>query len=163
MLLPGRPDTARRRGRTGMAQLRLEMMSQVLQQTRLLVMEVQEPPIDEEALLKRTRERACGGCPNRKSCHIPGEIPRELLRKPMTENTSLPFPCRKPGRMVLEVRRTQEQYRLLRADRDRRREYRGAVSQQYLFLSGYIQQLSAELPKRHTRLISRFTPEVAWL
>ena len=162
VLLPGMPDTARRRGPTGPAQLRLEMVSQVLQQTRLLLTEAQEPPIDEEALLKRTRERACGGCPNRKSCHIPEEIPRELLRKPMTENTSLPFPCRKPGRMVLEVRRTQEQYRLLRADRDRRREYRGAVSQQYLFLSGYIQQLSEELPKKQKGLTGRFSPEVAW-
>ena len=160
--LPGRPDTARRRGRTGLAQLRLEMMSQVLHQTRSLLMETQEPPIDEEALLKRTRERACGSCPNRKSCHAPEEIPRELLRKPMTENTALPFPCRKPGRMVLEVRRTQEQYRLLRADRDRRREYRGAVSQQYLFLSEYLQQLSQELPKRPEPLLQKFRPEVAW-
>ena len=160
--LPARPDTARRRGRTGLAQLRLEMMSQVLHQTRCLLMEAQEPPIDEEALLKRTRERACGGCPNRKSCHAPQEIPRELLRRPLTENTVLPFPCRKPGRMVLEVRRTQEQYRLLRADRDRRREYRGAVSQQYLFLSEYLQQLSQELPRRPDRLIQKFRPEVAW-
>lgn len=160
--LPGRPDTARRRGRTGLAQLRLEMMSQVLHQTRSLLMEAQEPPIDEEALLKRTRERACGSCPNRKSCHAPQEISRDLLRKPLTENTALPFPCRKPGRMVLEIRRTQEQYRLLRADRDRRREYRGAVSQQYLFLSEYLQQLSRELPKRPDRMIRKFRPEVAW-
>ena len=162
VLLPGRPDTARRRGRTGMAQLRLEMMSQVLAQTRALLMEAQEPPIDEEALLKRTRERACGGCPNRKTCQAPEQIPREVLRKPMTENTSLPFSCRKPGRMALEIRRTQDQYRLLKGDRDRRREYRGAVSQQYLFLSEYLQQLSRELPKRPDRFIQRFQPEVAW-
>ena len=80
----------------------------------------------------------------------------------MTDNTSLPFPCRKPGRMVLEIRRTQEQYRILRADRDRRREYRGAVSQQYLFLSEYLQELSRELPKRPDRFVQRFRPEVAW-
>ena len=160
--LPGKPDTVRRRGRTGLTQLRLEMMSQVLQQTRSLLMEAQEPPIDEEALMRRTRERACGGCPNRKNCHAPEEIPRDLLRRPMTENTALPFPCRKPGRMVLEIRRTQEQYRLLRADRDRRREYRGAVSQQYLFLAEYLQQQSRELSKRPDPLTQRFTPEVAW-
>ena len=160
--LPGRPDTACRRGRTGPVQLRLDMMSQVLEQTRRLLMEAQEPPIDEEALLKRTRERACGSCPNRKNCHVPDEIPQDLLRKPLMENTVLPFPCRKPGRMVLELRRTQEQYRLLRADRDRRREYRGAVSQQYLFLSEYLGQLSRELPKRPDRFAQHFSPEVAW-
>ena len=162
VLLPGKPDTARRRGRTGLARLRLEMVSRVLQETRLLVMEAQEPPIDEGALLKRTRERACGGCPNRKSCHLGEELPRDLLRKPMTENTSLPFPCRKPGRMTLEIRRTQEQYRLLRADRERRREYRGAVSQQYLFLAEYLQALSRDLPRRPDRFTQRFRPEVAW-
>lgn len=162
VLLPGRPDTARRRGRTGMAQLRLEMMSQTLLQTRNLLTEVREPPIDEGALMKRTRERACGSCPNRKSCHAPEDIPEALLHRPMTENAALPFSCRKPGRMVLEIRRTQEQYRLLRADRDRRREYRGAVSQQYLFLSEYLQQLSQELPQKTSRFVARFTPEVAW-
>ena len=162
VVLPGRPDMARRRGRTGMAQLRLEMMSQVLNQTRSLLMEAQEPPIDEEALLKRTRERACGSCPNRKTCQAPEQIPREVLRKPMTENANLPFPCRKPGRMVLEIRRTQEQYRLLKGDRDRRKEYRLAVSQQYLFLSEYLQLLSRELPKRPDRFHQRFQPEVAW-
>ena len=160
--LPGKPDTARRRGRTGLAQLRLEAMSQVLQQTRALLMEGQEPPIDEDALLKRTLERSCGSCPNRKSCHTPGQLPRELLHRPMTENTALPFSCRKPGRMVLEIRRTQEQYRLLRADRDRRREYRGAVSQQYLFLSEYLQQLSQELPRRRDAFTQRFQPEIGW-
>jgi hypothetical protein len=162
VLLPGRPDTVRRRGRTGMAQLRLEAVSQVLLQTRLMIMEQQEPPIEEEALLQRTRERACGGCPNRKSCQLPRQIPRELLHRPMTENTSLPFPCRKPGRMVLEIRRTQEQYRLLRGDRDRRREYRSAVSQQYLFLSAYLEQLSQELSQKPNRFTARFSPEVAW-
>ena len=160
--LPGRPDTARRRGRTGLARLRLEMASQVLLQAQSLLTEAQEPPIDEEALLKRTRERACGGCPNRKTCHSPDHIPRELLRRPMTENTSLPFSCRKPGRMALEIRRTQEQYRILRGDRERRREYRGAVSQQYAFLAEYLQQLSQELPKKPNRFVPRFSPEVAW-
>ena len=161
VLLPTRPDAGRRRGPLGLVQLRLDMMGQVLTQTRVLLMEAQEPPIDEEALLMRTRERACGGCPNRKACHRPEVIPREVLRRPMTENTALPFPCRKPGRMVLEIRRTQEQYRLLKADRDRRREYRGAVSQQYLFLSEFLQLLSRDLGRRPKLWNRRFSPEVA--
>ena len=162
VFLPGMPDIAGRRGRTGAVRLQLEAMSRVLSQSRLLIMEAESPPIDEEALLMRTRERACGSCPNRKACHVPERIPREVLRRPMTENGSLPFPCRKPGRMTLEIRRSQEQYRLLRADRDRRREYRGAVSQQYYFLAEYVLSLSEGLGKGNPSLKSRFNPEVGW-
>jgi len=159
--LPRQTETSGRRGETGLAQVRLELLAQTLSQTRLLMLEESEPPIDEEALLTRTRERACGSCPNRRSCHVPDSIPRELLRKPMTENTKLPFFCKKPGRMVLEIRRTQEQYRLLKADRQRRREYRGAVSQQYLFLSEFLREQSAQLARRSRQYHLRFTPEVA--
>ena len=160
--LPGMPDMARRRGPMGRVRLRLELAGQVLAQSRILLMESEDPPVDEEALLMRTRERACGGCPNRKHCRIPDRIPKELLHRPLTENTSLPFSCRKPGRMVLEIRRSQEQYRLLRADRERRREYRGAVNQQYLFLSEYLMELAKDLSRRPGGGRSRFTPEVAW-
>ena len=158
--LPSRAEPSRRRGPTGLAQVRLELMAQVLDQTRDLLLEAEDTPIDEEALLARTRERSCGSCPNRRTCRAPEQIPRELLRRPMTENTSLPFFCRKPGRMVLEVRRTQEQYRLLKADRDRRREYRGAVVQQYLFLSDFLREQADSLPRRSRQYRCRFAPEV---
>lgn len=160
--LPKRTQTSLRRGETGLVQVRLEILAEVLSRTRLLLLETEDAPIDEEALLSRTRERACGSCPNRRSCRAPAQLPRELLRRPMTENTSLPFFCRKPGRMVLEVRRTQEQYRLLRADRERRREYRGAVSQQYLFLSEYLREQSDQLPRRSRQVHIRFEPQVSW-
>jgi len=161
VFLPGRTEASRRRGPTGIAQVRLELMAQVLDQTRDLLLETEDIPIDEEALLTRTRERACGSCPNRRACRAPERIPRELLRRPMTENTSLPFFCKKPGRMVLEVRRTQEQYRLMKADRDRRREYRSAVSQQYDFLSDFLREQADILPRRSKPYRCRFTPEVA--
>ena len=149
-----------RRGQTGLAQVRLEIMAQVLSQTRLILMETEDTPIDREVLLSRARERACGGCPNRRTCRAPTQIPVELLRRPLTENTALPFFCRKPGRMVLEIRRTQEQYRLLKADRQRRLEYRGAVSQQYLFLSEFLREQADTLPRRSLQFHLRFTPEV---
>ena len=137
----------------------LEEMARVLRQTRMLLLETEDPPIDRDALLVRTRERACGGCPNRRSCRMPRTIPRELLLEPLTENTSLPFFCRKPGRMVLELRRTQEQYRLLAAERDRRREYRAAVRQQYLFLSEFLLE-QAQQPRQSRKNHLRFVPEV---
>ena len=160
LFLPGHPETGLRRGPTGIAQVRLELMAQVLDQTRGLLLETEDTPIDEEALLARTRDRACGGCPNRRSCHSPEQIPRELLRRPLTENTALPFFCKKPGRMVLEIRRTQEQYRLMKADRERRREYRGAVGQQYTFLSDFLREQADILPRRSKPYRSRFTAEV---
>ena len=160
--LPQRMLPSRRGGETGLLQVRLELMAEVLNETRNLLMEAEDPPVDEEALLARTRERACGGCPNRRTCRGPDQIPGEVLRRPMTENTSLPFFCRKPGRMVTEIRRSQEQYRLLWADRQRRREYRGAVSQQYLFLSEFLREQAEELPRRSRRFSLRFQPEVSF-
>ncbi len=151
-----------RRGETGLAQLRLERMAEALTQTRLALLEAEEIPIDEAALLTRTRERACGSCPNRRACHAPAQLPVSLLHESLTENASLPFFCRKPGRMVLEIRRTQEQYRLLKGDRQRRREYRAAVSQQYIFLSEFLRSQSAQLTRRSRPCRNWFTPEVGW-
>lgn len=158
--LPEKAPPGRRRGEVGLVQLRLDLMAEVLSQTRLLLLEAEDAPIDQEALLARTRERACGSCPNRRACRGPAGIPRELLQIPMTENTSLPFFCKKPGRMVLEIRRTQEQYRMLKADRDRRQEYRGAVNQQYLFLSEFLREQAEQLPRRSKLVRDRFIPEV---
>ena len=160
--LPAVPDTVRRRGPTGMAQVRLEMMAGVLDQTRELWLQQREEPIDEGALLAKTRERACGACPNRKSCPRLGQIPRELLHVPWTENGDLPFPCRKPGRMILELRRTQEHYRRLKADRDRNREYRRAVIQQYGFLADYLKEQADVLADPGEKNAVRFRPEAGW-
>lgn len=157
---PSRPEVAQRRGATGVAQVKLELMAQVLTQTRVLMLEETVPPIDEEALLCRARERACGGCPNRKTCQAPEQLPREYLHRPLTENRQLSFPCRKAGRMILEIRRTQEQYRRLRADRDRQKEYRQAVIQQYGFVSDWLRDLSDHLPDKEKIRQLRFSVEV---
>lgn len=160
LALPGPVPLSHRRGATGMAQVRLELMAGVLSQTQQLLLEVDSPPVDEEALTLRLRERACGGCPNRKQCREV-EIPAEVLHRPLTEGSALPFLCRKPGRMLLELRRSQEQLRALRADRDRQREYREAVIQQYRFLGDYLRQAADGLSRRDRLPQARFTPEVA--
>ena len=155
-LMPARPELKLRRGGTGLAQVRLEVMAGVLTQTREVLLEQRESPIDEDALLSKTRERACGGCPNRKQCPRLGAIPRELLHIAWTENQTLPFPCRKPGRMILELRRTQEQFRRLRAERDRQSEYRRAVVQQYGFLAEYLRSQADQLSRRGDGTSIRF-------
>ena len=143
-------------------QVRLELMAGVLAQTQQLLIESPGVPVDEEAVLMRAQERACGGCPCRKSCRERMEaLPRQLLHRPMMDTTSLPLSCKKPGRLILELRRSQEQLRAIKADRDRQAEYRAAVVQQYQFLSLFMQELSDQLPRRFRHQQPKFQTEVA--
>ena len=84
-----------------------------------------------------------------------------VLHRPLIRTHDLPLSCRKPGRLLLEVRRSQDQYRSIRADRDRQREYRSALIQQYRFLSEYLQDLADSLPKRGEKPVIRYDPQVA--
>ena len=159
-LIPTKTEGVRRLDEVGQLQTRLELMAGSMERMRQQLLEVPVLPIDESALTARVRERACGGCPGRKHCRQRlEEVPASLLHRPLFENTSLPIPCKKPGRMVLELRRAQEQLRGIRADRDRLAEYRWAVQQQYGFLSNFLQQTADRLPGGPERI--RYRPEVA--
>ncbi len=161
-LVPLKGDVSHRRGETGVAQVRLEMASAVLQQTQMLLRNVDETPIDEEALIARAAERACGSCPCRKNCkEKPGSISVSLLHKPLGNGEGLPAGCRKTGRLLQELRRSQEQLRAIRADRDRQREYRFAVVQQYGFLAEYLQDVSDSLARRKNPSVQWYQPEIA--
>ena len=157
--VPGRQDAQPRRGETGLAQVRLELMAGVLSQTQQQLLESPEPKIDTDAILARTRERACGGCPNRKQCRDV-QIPEDSLSRHYTDASELGIPCKKPGRMLLELRRSQEQLRSLRADRRSREQYRDAAAQQYQFLAEFLRQQADELPRRGERLRARYQAEV---
>ena len=129
-LLPAKAALAQRRGETGVAQVRLEMASAVLDQTGELLHILRQSPIDEQALMVRAAERACSSCPFRNKCREnPREMSTEWLHKPLGNGADLPLNCRKSGRLLQELRRSQEQLRTIRADRDRQREYRAAVIQ----------------------------------
>ena len=160
MLVPKRPELARRRGETGMIQVQLELMSVCLGEMQQMLLEVPEVPVDEGSLLARAKERACGGCPNRRGCgSCASPLTGDLLHRPLADTASLPFPCKKPGRMIQELRRSQEQLRAIRADRERQGEYRMATIQQYQFLSHFLQHLSDQLP-RSRRQRRKYHPEV---
>ena len=162
VFLPPKPELRYRRGETGSAQVRLELMAGVLAQTQQLLVESPGAPVDEDAVLLRAQERACGGCPCRKTCRDRLEaLPRQLLHRPMMDTASLPLSCKKPGRLILELRRGQEQLRAIRADRERQQEYRAALQQQYQFLSLFMQELSDQLPQRVQRQYPKFQAEVA--
>ena len=161
--LPAPGKVAHRRGETGAAQVKLEMVSSVLARTEQLLLEAPVVPVDEEALVARAAERACGGCPCRKSCKDSrriAQLPPFVLQKPLLTPEELPIVCRKSGRFLAELHRSQEQLRSIRADRERQREYRAAVIQQYQFLSAYLQELSDQLGRRQDGSEACYEPRV---
>lgn len=159
--MPGK--VAHRRGETGVAQVRLELAAGVLAQTQQLLLEAPEVPVDEDGLVTRAAERACGSCLSRKGCKDSqriGMLPGLLLHKPLLQPEELPIICRKSGRFLAELHRSQEQLRSIRADRQRQKEYRAAVIQQYQFLSDFLQDLSDRLSRR-TEPSPVYTAQVA--
>ncbi len=164
VFLPAPAAISHRRGETGIAQVRLEMTAGVLAQAEQMLLETPEYPIDEAALICKAADRACSACPCRDSCRdtaAAARMPTALLHRPLITADDLPVNCRKRGRLLLELRRIQDQYRSIRADRDRQKEYRSALIQQYRFLSEYLQDLADKLPKRGDVLNRRYDAQVA--
>lgn len=162
--LPDQPKINHRRGETGVAQVRLEMAAAVLSQTERLLLEAPEVPIDEEALVLRAVERACAGCPARKQCRdrdTMAAMDPQLLHRTLLSPCDLTASCRKSGRVLGEMHRSQEQLRSIRAGRDRQTEYRAALVQQYQFLSVYLQDLSDSLARREQESDCIFTVRVS--
>ena len=161
--LPGATRVAHRRGETGSAQVRLELAAGVLAQAEQVLLEVPAVPVDEAALVTRAAERACGNCPSRRVCKDSrriSQLPGFVLHKPLLTPEELPIMCRKSGRFLAELHRSQEQLRSIRADRQRQKEYRAAVVQQYRFLSQYLQDLSDQLSKRNDRKMAFYEAKV---
>ena len=162
-MLPRRnAGTVHRRGETGFAQVRLELASEVFAQTERLLLEATDPEVDAAALVEKAAERACGGCPCRKGCkelENAGKLPVSLLQRSLQSVDDLPIQCKKRGRLLPELRHSQERYRTIRAERESRLQYRGAVLQQYRFLSEYLQDLSDRLAQRGSTR-PRYQPEI---
>lgn len=158
---PGK--TVLRRGETGGAQVRLEMAAGVLAQTRQLLTQVPERVLDEDALAQRYVTEGCAGCSARDRCRDIrklAQLPGSLLHKPLLTVEELPVRCKKGSRVLAQLRRAQEQLRTFRADRQRQREYREAVMQQYAFLEGFLQSLSDSLSDRGIRPEGSYDPVV---
>ena len=131
---------------------------------QLLLLEAAVPPIDESALVIRAAQRACAACPNRKSCkekELAQNLSPQLLHRPLLEGHDLGFQCRKEGRLLNELHRTQEQLRILRSSREAQKESRSALLQQYQFLAEYLQDLSDELGKRTKAVPNHYTPQIS--
>ena len=154
-VLPPRPAFARRRGEIGAAQVRLELGAEVMRTLQRMLLEVEPLPVDTEALVCKARDRACGGCSARHSCSQKDTLSAQYLEHPLDAD------CRKQGRLLPELRRAQEQLRNLQADRQRQREYRAALVQQYRFLGDYLRSLADQLPRRGDRVQMQFRVEVS--
>ena len=106
---------------------------------------------------------SCSNCSYRKACKDARKIanlPGFLLHKPLLSTEELPINCRKSGRFLAELHRAQEQLRSIRADRERQKEYRAAVTQQFRFLSEFLRDLSDQLARRCDVSAPFFTPNV---
>ncbi len=155
MLMPPKPQTVHHRGPTGIAQVRLEMAAGLMARTGELLRLPQEPPVDQEALFRQARDRACGSCTARNTCREQEKLTSQLLQNPLA------FTCRKSGRIQGELARSREQLRRIRADRQRRQEYNRALVQQYQFLAEYLRRLADQLPRRGERIKASFTVQVS--
>ena len=131
------------------------MTAGILARTQQLLLTAEEPRIDEGALLNRAVNRACGNCPAKDNCVERLNLSTQCLQNPLT------FVCRRPWEIQGELLRAQERLRDLKADRQRRQEYRSALIQQYRFLSVYLQRLSDQLPQRGERLRAYYRLEVS--
>ena len=155
ILMPPSQETARRRGETGLAQVRLELGAEVLGVTQQLFLETAPPPVDASAVLQKVRQRACGSCSARNSCPQQSSLDISLLQNPLDAQ------CRKSGQLIPELRRGQEQLKLLKADSARQSEYRAAMVQQYQFLGDFLRGLADDLPRRGQRPRAWFRAEAA--
>ena len=86
---------------------------------------------------------------------------QELLEQPGLGEEDLPRGCKKPNRLLWELRRGQEQLRRMKGDRRRLESYQCAAREQYAFLADFLQSLSADLDSRKDYRPPRFTPDVA--
>lgn len=147
--------TLRNQSGTGAVQVQLEQTARVLIQLQRSLLDAPSPPIDEDSLFQQLLDNACGTCSCRTTCRE-----RDLL-DPSIISGAMPVACRKSGRLLQELHRSQEQLRFLKGQRRRLSEFRGALVQQYGFLAGYLQLLSDRLPIRPRAGNARFHIQVS--
>lgn len=158
----GRLEPRKRRGETAVAQLRLEQMALALRHMEQSLLLTAPVSPDRGAVLDRASRAACDFCPERRGCRGRlEELPVSLLEQPGLGEEDLPRGCRKPARLLGELRRGQEQLRRMKGDRKRLESYQCAARDQYAFLADFLQNLAEDLGSRKNDHSHRFTPEVA--
>lgn len=157
------PGPVHRRGETAVAQVRLEQMALILRKMEQSLRLIREPELDRASVLLRAVDSACDTCPERRQCKARPActaLQESILEQPGLGNSDLPDQCRKPARLLGELRRGQESLRRMKGDRNRLNAYRTAVVEQYGFLSEFLQDLSDDLAQRRDYRTPRFRADV---
>ena len=158
----GRLEPRKRRGETAVAQLRLEQMALALRHMEQSLLLTAPVCPDRGAVLDRAQRGACDFCPERRGCRGRLEhLEESLLEQPGLGEEDLPRSCKKPGRLLGELRRGQEQLRRMKGDRRRLESYQCAARDQYAFLADVLQNLAQELGSRRETRSHRYRAEVA--
>jgi stage II sporulation protein E len=159
-LVKVRPEKSH--GEAAVAQVRLEQMALALHRVEQSLLTVEDPEPDRSAILSRFRASACDTCPERRQCkaRMVPELSPSLLEQPGLAEEDLPSGCRKPNRLLTELRRGQEQLRRMKADLRRLQVFRDAAREQYAFLGDFLQELSDGLAERNEYCPPRFRPEI---
>lgn len=149
-LIPWSLDPLSRHTGTGAAQVQLEQLARTMGTLQREMLDLSPPEPDEEAVADRVRINACGSCSLREHCMEKDRIDGEIFRDPFR------LECRKPGRLLAELRRGREQLRWMHADRARQGEYRAALLQQYGFLADTLRTMADRLPGGGATAQARF-------
>jgi len=155
LLMPRLPGSKTVGGNTGYAQVRLEITAGALTRLQQLLLETTDPPIDEQELLAKARNRACGSCALVKSCREQSSLSAAHLHRPTD------FACRRPARIQTQLQLSREQLYAMRFSRSHMAEYRSALIQQYRFLSEHLRELSDQLPRHPDASLPRFRIQVS--
>lgn len=159
-LIPGKGKQPRT-GEAAAAQVRLEQMALALRQMEQALLTLPQTRPDGEAVLARSCEAACDTCPERRGCKgRTAALSVALLEQPGLSGEDLPSQCRKPQRLLSELRRGQEQLRHLKGERNRLEGYRAASREQFGFLADFLEGLADDLALRHEYREEKFRPEI---
>ena len=154
-MLPWSLDPLSRHTGTGAAQVQLEQLARTMGTLQREMLDLSPPEIDENAVADRVRINACGTCSAREHCPEKDKITSEIFRDPFRVE------CRKPGRLLAELRRGREQLRWMHADRVRQGEYRAVLLQQYGFLADTLRTMADRLPGGGVTAQARFRLQVS--
>ena len=155
LVIPRSPHIPPSGNRSGYAQVRLEVSAGVLAQLQQLLLEVSDPPVNQQELLNKARDQACGSCPLRKVCREQTQLTTAHLHRPSD------FACRRPAKIQVQLQLCREQLYAMRLSRSRQSEYRCALVQQYRFLSEYLRDLADQLPRHPELSPPRFRIQVS--
>ena len=117
-------------------------------------------PLDTAAMVKAKQRQAELAKPPGSLGRLE-ELSEDLLEQPGLGEEDLPKACKKPARLLGELRRGQEQLRRMKGDRRRLESYQCAARDQYAFLADLLQNLSQQLQHRSEHRPARFRVEVA--